>query len=387
MISSFLSMFKSPAPSMTSTANGIVFAFDNSIGKTNPDPIKTNNLNNPTVWPMILFNERARACDNRQDVCMITNAKEYNTMFKLLPDSVFLPCVHVSLRGFIQNVDYAWRQETGLEIRPEVLFHLFCSEINKQVIKNSDKYCSLFTTSSDKKDIVMNPFSLEALIQKLSDLMPNKELVDVVCNTTFTTAPEIFPNVMAITMASMSSPYYDYISSLCGIPKIRIAGSRNDWDKIVQSVDRLAKIFAAYPEMILYCTTVKEVVSSIIKSVFVDRDGKYLANIYTREKNNVCMSGHDEVLMNGWAQQLYFGKYNARENKFHYKNSIDDYSSHINYMVYRMEEDPSNIKYRAYVTGLTSSVIKDGFLVPGFSVGHYEIDHPHANKVYGILNN
>ncbi|CAI2358647.1 Domain of unknown function (DUF4419)-containing protein [uncultured virus] len=362
----------------------IDFVFTNTTNKPNPNkedidptpqPIKPSNWVITILWELIRNDRGTTGAQAAADIKIVNSLTSDH--FSLSNDSIISLKSSYSHQGLMQTVFIAWANECKFQLSPDMLFYTIISEIASQIRQHAQEYKSIFTSNSsnDKTiaDINAN-LSIEAVIKRLESLIVNVDLLNVITKTPFTTAPSHFNQVTGISLANIASPYYEYRSTKCGIPQLRLAGTDDDWIKLQQSIDKLIEIF---PMLQDYLTRVVDVV----KSITIARqahDTAFFANMFTYYKNPGCMSGHEPVVTDGWLKQFYYKP----------RDTIASYPSHINCLPYICKDASveSDDRYCVYVTSLTSSVVdSDGFMIPQYSIVHLEILHDDAKRLYEIL--
>jgi ethanolamine utilization protein EutP (predicted NTPase) len=160
-------------------------------------------------------------------------------------DITFKGSVANNRTGLIQYLFYVWAEELGCVIRPDMIFFTIMSEIKNHIVDHPEAFRSIFTKSQDKTTIILVNLTVESLMSALSKIIVNKDLFKVVTQTSFASAPELFRKTMAITMADMGSPLFDYATTKCGIRSIQVLGTDEEWDNLLASIDELIKIFGS----------------------------------------------------------------------------------------------------------------------------------------------
>lgn len=351
-------------------SNGVTFQFNN-IGLENPMRTRTNKNIKSEDFLKIMLQSKSKNFDNGYLI------KEINSeTVQILDNSIMSEKTDATHCGLMQYIYYAWANELGVVLKPDVFFYTIISEIRDQIVCNPENYREIFTKTSGKQKLEIYELTIEKLVDCLKDHIPNQQFFDIITKTSFTTAPTHFSQVLAITMADMATPYYDYITLSCGIPKITVLGKKIDWLELILSVLKLRKIFLNSSIINTYLVKVSNLIDKFYLA-FINKNDKFFENIFTLVKNPMCGSGHSPVVINGWICDLYINN----------PEYINAYPSHLSCLPY-MDEDkhnPNNNSYYYYTTGLTSSQIIDGFLYPEFNIQHCMIKHKKAEKIFNIL--
>lgn len=380
------------------------FTLINNINK--PDP-KVESLDTTTVqpshWVTILLKQLAKSSfargGNRD--AMLTQSKIISTVtddnFRLIEPSTISTKIDYTQQGLAQALFIAWATEQGFALGPDMVLSTVISEVVAAVCDKPNDFKHLFTASQGTGKTVLNlseGLTIDSLIKHLSQHIPNKQLVDITTNTTFSCAPPHYSQVMGIALANMASPYYEYWSTRCGLPMVRLLGTDEDWLRLHTRLLELADVFISqegpgsvgyvpnpfacvvYPPVTLvkqYIQRAASTVQDIIKAKS-DNNAEFFKGIFSYRANPKCGSGHDDVLMDGWIRTFYRSQHNL----------MSQYPSHINCLPY-IDKTSDEPVYKVYVAGLTSSQVKDGILYPEYNIGHFIIDHQEAETLYKIL--
>lgn len=346
-----------------------IFKLGNT-GKPNPNVEKVRIVEGVHQWLENIFNIKKKDWRTK-------NLSLDKESVVLLPESILPDQMNYTHQGLIQYIFLCWAKEFGVVLKPDMFFFAVLSEIKNFIVDNPEPFRILFTTSKEKIKIVIVNLTVESLMAALKDLMPSKELFDIVTGTTFETAPTHYPQVLGITMADMGTPYYDYCTTKCGIPEVKVMGSNADWTKLLNAVNELSKLLSPCSSKLgKYLENVVTTLTEFIAAINTD-NAEFLGNIFSYEKNNYCGSGHQKVVMNGWITKFYF------KNSSSY---ITDYASHLSCLPYNDEDDPNNVKYYFYIAGLTSSRLQDGFLYPEYNIAHCQLVHPNSKSIFDVIS-
>ena len=354
--------------------NGVAFIFDENIGLPDPKVESVAILNGPHDWLKAMFKAKSKL--HYKPIAEICKTIDPESV-QIFADSIISNKMEYTHPGFIQYVFTAWVNELGVVLKPDVLFYTIISEIKDAIINKPDNFKKLFTTLDEKTEIEVVHLTIDKLVDALEQLIPCKELFDIITKTEFDTAPFYFKQVLGITMADMGTPYYSYSTSKCGIPKLRVLGDIGNWENLCRAIDGLQKLLAPCSSQVgKYLLLALETINEIMAAAFTKNDREFFQNIFTYAKNAKCGSGHAKVVMNGWIKNFYIN---------HQSPYIRDYSSHLNCLPYIDKDDPSKIMYYFYASGLSSSYVIDGYLYPEYNIAHCQITHPDAKMIFDTM--
>ncbi|MEV7020629.1 DUF4419 domain-containing protein [Kitasatospora sp. NPDC093558] len=141
-----------------------------------------------------------------------------------------------------------------LSLSPDVLWYAVVHEVAVHVRLNAKAYEGLFTdTPGQRQEIAVRDDSLlgpepdwarsirlvrEPLAERIGT-----ELVELFQPSFSTTTPDDVSSVL-VALMDVVSPYYEFKwDSLCGIPRVRLEGTVNDWALLAERVGELAPWF------------------------------------------------------------------------------------------------------------------------------------------------
>lgn len=260
----------------------------------------------------------------------------------------FEPITHLESeiihRNYLDYLGLCWRKHYGVIITPTILWNMVLNNLAYEVNKEPEVYRQYFTESDSKQEILViqdgNQISVDLLIQKMPEYVPSNILEH--------TFPKFSTNDENSTMANytafldMVSPYYIYSMYLCGISKIKILGTEEDWNLFKHNCNEIS---FTIPEFTTYLLTVKDTINKIIGS---STDWE---NFFKLDK---CGSG-SEVVVSGWIKDFFI-----EQPKVSYPENFISCISKIDYHCHNDNKD-----YRLYA-GLFASEREDGYLVPAF---------------------
>jgi len=275
--------------------------------------------------------------------------------------------------GFVCYLYYCWAKEIGAELRPDILFYRVLSDIAKDVLNNPSSYKFLFTEKDEKTTIKVETIDVvdvnpESLVNLLRNLVPNKEFIELVVDTSFASEPTGAKLARFVAFCQMGVPFYSYCTAMCGIPSVEIKGIVDEWKLLHQQIQKMVKIFNT-PELKYmrdFLNNYANIIANIIYHSFggekMSDDVKIMNNsgdefyrmMFNYEENPQCGSGHVPPIVYGWVVQLYLAHwkrtelvqktyYDWKTNKdktitLHQEIDLSDFSNDITYVPYTNEE-------------------------------------------------
>jgi len=256
----------------------------------------------------------------------------------------------ITHRNYLSYLSMCWKYHYGVVISPSILWNIVLSNLAFEVIKNPDTYQKYFTKFTEKQEIVIQQggrlISPELLIDAVRDYMP----IDIMDHT----FPEFSTDTLYSRIADytafldMVSPYYEYSMFMCGIPKIKILGTKEDWLFFQEHCNNL---ITCIPEFNDYLNKVNDKIYTIINE---------MANYSDFFRLDRCGSG-SQVEVGGWIRDFFI-----EQPIVAYPENFVSCISKIDYKCYS-----NNKNYRLYA-GLFSSEIEDDYLMPLFNAMYFE---------------
>lgn len=198
-----------------------------------------------------------------------------------------------------------WSQHRSIVLNPDVVWFAALHEIAQGVVQNPEPHRSLFTRESKQVVIkvmvgsVDDPLPLDVVTNELRELVP----VDIdLFLPSFTTTTQMARLTHLASFAEACSPYYRYMTFLCGFPRIRIDGTADDYDLAVgravalyNEFDRIGSPLAPWMAQVMLPW-----LSNIADGVH-RQDAEFFAKMIATKR---CGSG-GEIHVDGWWTRLF----------------------------------------------------------------------------------
>ena len=240
---------------------------------------------------------------------------------------------------------------------------------------HSQQYKLLFTKSQKKTNIIVENknainggLEISDLINMLENTVVNKNLFNLVCNTTFESDDTMAKEARCMAFANMGVPYFDYLTTMCGIKSMDIQGDFDDWSLLANSIKGLCDLFNQFTEssMPVYLSKAHSTVMSIIDNSFnsssLVKSTAFFSNVFHYGPNENCGSGHSVNMVRGWVRDFYNCK----------SEDLSGFGATMAYVPYSNIE--TNRKFVQVVTLAYSTVVS------GVAVPHY------GKLVFEVLN-
>lgn len=179
----------------------------------------------------------------------------------------------------------------GVVLTPDQIFYTVLAELAHAIRSSPDRYRALFTRSSAKVELVVlsdDPahIDFDALIAQVAKHSPaDTDLFTAKFSTT--TAASML--AMQAAFLEAMGAYFSYGNTCCGIPKVRVLGTLEDWQLLHSKVTSIAEFFANHKELARYLSRAALGVSYVYQRRSVDHWKDFFAI-------SRCHSGHTDVV-------------------------------------------------------------------------------------------
>lgn len=287
---------------------------------------------------------------------------QYNAKTRNYDYSQSLFHITDNLQGQIYHDNYlfyladCWNSHKGVVISPDIIWYHLLTEVTQIVKAGVEKYRNLFTTTQEKQTIIVQTHDvtylpLDEIVQMLQKVIPSD--IKNYLLPTFSTSTDRSKFAHCAAFADMCSPYYDYCTMMCGIPKVWLQGTKEDWDRLIENWLHLTQFFT---DEISYFSVVTSTLCEISYQ-FTEVDKDFLKRIFYMER---CGSGSDREAF-GWFTNFYWKQPDLKK--------VDNFSSGVAVVNYKNQDTDRNFVLKS---GLFGSTEHDGFLLPEFSCIVYE---------------
>lgn len=206
--------------------------------------------------------------------------------------------------GFMGLISMCYSYHLPLAINPHDIWIVLLSEINKNIKNNVELYRSLFSASKEKQTLLAYDHGKpsEFPIPDMISILTSKILVDInLFFPKFSTTTGVVDLTMKAMFCDMVSPYYRYTTMACGLPKIRLNGTKEDWELLLDSWVSMSNLFVELnPSISTYADTVFRILNGILKQWDNPTVG-FWKSIYTQQN----VGSGRQMTISGWIKDLY----------------------------------------------------------------------------------
>ncbi len=272
-----------------------------------------------------------------------------------------IPDANLFHANYMEYLTQCYAIHLGIEITPDTFWYQVLSEIAQQVKETPEIFRDLFTDSDEKKEITVQTnqidhLPLEQIIEQLKKLVPMD--TESFFPKFSTTSQECFFAYQA-AFAEACSPFYSYSTCLCGYPKIRIRGGKEDYDSLKDHLSKISFIFRGRGEITNYISKVQNCLGAF-RSAFQSGNIDYLSKILTTKS---CGSG-GEIECDGWWTKNMYVKDMSRQRP-------ENFPSGISRVEYKNLETQRNFSLNVGL--FYSKVDSDEIAVPDWAIAVTEI--------------
>ena len=241
-------------------------------------------------------------------------------------DGIFLSS---SLHPFVEAVKMAYSDHLPLVISPDMIWYLITSGAATHINKNAEKLRATFVNHQGKEKIViksdqMIPWSemIDQFASEISKRTNNGIEEKIVAD--FTTTNKITRIVSQIVLMDSMKQYFEYqVCCVCGIPEIRIAGTKQDWINLKAKTYNLIELL---PDLKIWMKSLDEILNNFIDAFDDKIDLNFWNSIFklTEEVNGRFVYGHSGPYLSGWIIALFPYLDREWENVYVFKGTWRD---------------------------------------------------------------
>lgn len=236
--------------------------------------------------------------------------------------------------GLLGLLSKAYSQHLPVTINPHDVWVLVLSQATLAVVKNPEAFRDLFTDSKDKQEISVPSgdwrLPTERVVHELNNKIKFDYNVIFPDLSTYQNDSVILETVSHLFL-EMASPYYDYSCFACGIPEIKLGGTKQDWLNVLAHWRKLSNLFFGRVEYTdKFLLRVEEYLHHMVAREY---DNLFWRSIFTQRN----VGSGSELQIDGWITEFFYDdiKFKKLENmtqtygvvKYLFKNENQRYAS------------------------------------------------------------
>jgi hypothetical protein len=251
--------------------------------------------------------------------------------------------------NYLEYLQMAWSSHYGVVLNPDIVWNTLLCEVAGIVAKNPEDFRKFFTKSTEKKGITVSGYSrldLTQVFDALKGLVPDG--LEKVLVPDFSTTNSAARSAHRAAFADLVSPYYSYMTFMCGIPYVDLRGTPEDW----RMISSLWNIVKSMPVSRDYHECVSNTLNNL-ESQLSAPNPSFFRNMFSSVS---CGSG-GETQVYGWFSQLF------HEQPKGYKKACN-FSTLASTVEFKNLDTQREFVMRQ---GLFCSRLEDDLLVPAFA--------------------
>ena len=211
--------------------------------------------------------------------------------------------------AFIDLVALAYARHYAMEISPDDIWLLILDGFRLHVKSNSDSLKDRFVGPDVDTEIKVfaNHLTMESTHEEwfgvIADFFDNLQEklppeTGAPLRTKFSTTSPVDYNISRSMVMAIASEYYTYFAyTLCGIPQIRINGTKEDWSLLKDSFNKLASRL----DMEWWSQQLNPILDEFVKAFDGNSSIAFWKNIYKLYEPKGC----ENPKFNGWFSKFY----------------------------------------------------------------------------------
>ena len=221
---------------------------------------------------------------------------------------------------FFASMYCAYADHRPFELSPEALWLLICQGFSLHVNNNAEALRHLFVDFEGKQTLTAsgNGISLDNPDSPWERVFPQftsqiatytgQELIDVL-SADFTTSTPASRVASQITVMESMKQYFDYLMAICGIPRVILHGTPDDWQSVIDRTEFLRQYQLGWwvDEMLPVLRKIKSASEGEVDQAFWRSMFKW-----HELKHEMC--GDPETLADGWIVKFYPYDYFKQRN-------------------------------------------------------------------------
>ncbi len=155
------------------------------------------------------------------------------------------------INGYADYLTRCWATHAGVVVSPSLLMYVTLTQVAAHISANAESYRQLFTgegaAATEKRELVFIGYSVDTLtidviLERLTKVMAPAGIdISLFCPK-FSDSTERTREAMGASFCEAMESYFIYATSKCGLSKMRILGTDDDWELAATVCERLGAI-------------------------------------------------------------------------------------------------------------------------------------------------
>ncbi|KAK3290464.1 uncharacterized protein B0H64DRAFT_412426 [Chaetomium fimeti] len=210
--------------------------------------------------------------------------------------------------SFVRGAIQAWGEHLHLEIRPEEVWFTVLAQLNFYMHANAEEVRHLFVKHEGQETIFVEDVSWTLVLQRFKDEIQARVQTEWLGDwimPDFSTTTKDDEMTATILMMGLMKAYFRFDGGIiCGLPSVTLLGEKEDWEKLLAKLERLAE-FGEEPTA--YQASLTPIFKRFVES-FDEPDSEetrdFWSNIVFAKSSNVC--GWAPLELSGWISGFLF---------------------------------------------------------------------------------
>lgn len=259
--------------------------------------------------------------------------------------------VNFNEHSFLTGILTAYKEHRPFEISPDIIWLLINQGFARHIANNSEEFRKDIVNFDGKKtlSVVSNDIELgnpnsnwEAIFPQFTNQISDytgKELTDALTSN-FTTTTPTTKIASEITIMETVKAYFDYevLMMGCGIPKITIQGTVEDWEKVLKKTEYISKFKLKW--------WTKEL-KPILKQIIETKKGNFKKKFWMdMVKSHTEKEYGSPTTINGWIVKFFPYTKEGKRTDLKPISKIDNLASELVKVPFILKDAKNNKSYK-----------------------------------------
>ncbi|TQV92833.1 hypothetical protein IF1G_08757 [Cordyceps javanica] len=234
---------------------------------------------------------------------------KYSPEFDVTDTRAFPPnTVYASSDSVVRGALEAWAQHQHLVLRPDEVWFEVLAQLNFYMAAHAEDVRHLFVDFDGQQEIVVKAFTWRDVISSFAGEIQKRVKTDWLESWImpgFSTSNEDDGMTATVLMMGLVKQYFSFTGGIiCGLPQVTLLGSREDWARLLDKLDRLSE-FGQEPEE--YAENLRPIFSRFVRT-FDEPNSEEITTFWRQivraEHHMTCGKGAVEFTVTGWIMGL-----------------------------------------------------------------------------------
>ncbi|OAA76581.1 hypothetical protein LEL_06265 [Akanthomyces lecanii RCEF 1005] len=268
-----------------------------------PLPLQTQSavLSAADLWSQSCPEELAPQVSYNASLLLSKYTPEFNVAdTTAFPPNTVFPSSGSVVRGALE----AWAQHQHLFLRPDEVWFEVLAQLNFYMAAHAEDVRHLFVDFEGQQEIVVKDYTWRNVISSFAGEIQKRVKTDWLeawIMPGFSTSTEDDSMTATVLMMGLVKQYFSFTGGIiCGLPRVTLLGSREDWQRLSDKLDRLPE-FGAEPKG--YAQNLRPIFERFVRT-FDEPHSKdiktFWRQIVRAEHHTTCGKGPIEYSVTGW---------------------------------------------------------------------------------------